>query len=402
MSALIVFLPQHAATASTEFEYVLTHDGSAIADHGAALATLLPATTRAGSEVVAIVPAALLSWHRVELPKGTAAGSPRMRAVLEGALEDQLLDEPEALHFALQPQARAGEPAWVATCDRAWLRAAVVALEAAERPAARIVPEFAPEGVTTFYAVGQADQPMVVVAGTEGVTAVPLSTQVLPLLPALADDTPCIAEPAVAEIAEQVLQRRPELRHPSGRWMRAAQSDWDLAQFEFSSSGRARAWKKMGTAWADILSAPQWKPARWGAVALVVINLLAMNAWAWRERSALDQKREAIRTTLTETFPQVKVVVDAPLQMQRELTALRLATGTSSGNDLESMLGALSAAAPAQRALTSIEYSNGELRVRGMALPAEEARTLASSLKAQGFTANTQGEALAITAGSAR
>ncbi|MBC7601430.1 MAG: general secretion pathway protein GspL [Ramlibacter sp.] len=401
MSALIVFLPTQAASASTEFEYVLTHDSTTIADHGTALATLLPATTRAGSELVAVVPASLLSWHRVDLPKG-AAGSPRLRAVLEGLLEDQLLDETEALHFALQPQARVGETAWVATCDRAWLRAAVVALETAGRPAARIVPEFAPEGVTTFYAIGEAQQPIIVAAGAEGVTALPLSSQVLPLLPALTEETPCIAEPAVAEIAEQLLQRRPELRHPSERWMRSAQSGWDLAQLEFSSSGRARAFKKMGTAWADILSAPQWKPARWGVVALVAVNLVALNAWAWRERSALDQKREAIRMTLTETFPQVKVVVDAPLQMQRELTALRLATGTSSGNDFEAMLGALSNVAPPQRALSNIEFTNGELRVRGLAMPTEEARALANSLKSQGLTATAQGESLLITAGGTR
>ena len=33
---------------------------------------------------------------------------------------------------------------------------------------------------------------------------------------------------------------------------------------------------------------------------------------AWRERSSLEHKREAVSATLTDTFPQVKVVVDAP------------------------------------------------------------------------------------------
>jgi len=136
MSALVVLFPSQPVTASTEFEYVLTSDGSTPASHGAAQAALLPAPARAGFEVVAVVPAAMLSWHRVELPKGTTARSPRLRAVLEGLLEEQLLDEPESLHFALQPDTRSGGPLWVATCDRAWLRSAVHVLEAAGRPAA--------------------------------------------------------------------------------------------------------------------------------------------------------------------------------------------------------------------------------------------------------------------------
>lgn len=397
MSALIVYLPGQHASASTEFEYALSNDGSSIADHGVAQAALLPLPSRAGSEVVALVPAALLSWHRVELPKGTSAGSPRLRAVLEGLLEDHLLDEPEALHFAVQPQARSGGAVWVATCDRAWLRAAVQVLEAAQRPAARIVPEFAPEGAPALYALGEPRQPQLVLAGSDGVTTLPLSPQALPLLPALAEDTPCFAEPAVAQLAEQVLQRPPVLEHAAQRWLRSARSSWDLAQFEFSSSGRARAFKKLGTVWADLLAAPQWRPARWGALLLIAINLLGLNAWAWRERYALDDKREAIRATLTQTFPQVKAVVDAPVQMEKEVAALRQVTGATSRRDLEAMLGALSAASPPERPVTGLEYSNGQLRLKGLAYGAEEAQAVASALKSQGYSAELRGETLAIT-----
>lgn len=396
MSALIVLLPTQPLAASTEFEYAVTNDGSTIEGHGSAQAALLPLPTRAGAEIVAIVPAAMLSWHRVELPKGTSAKSPRLRAVLEGLLEDQLLDEPEALHFALQPQARATGPLWVATCDRAWLRGAVQALEAMQRPVSRIVPEFAPEGDPALYAVGDAQHPLLILASADGVTALPLSAQALPLLPALPEDTPCVAEPAVAALAEQVLHHPPVLQHAAQRWLHAATSAWDLAQFEFSSSGRARAFKKLGTTWADLLAAPQWRPARWGALALVAINLLALNAWAWRERSALEEKRQAVRHALTQTFPQVKVVVDAPLQMEKELATLRQATGATSGRDLEAMLGALAAASPPQRSVNAVEFSGGELRVKGLALRPDESQAVAGSLKGQGYSASLQGETLTI------
>jgi general secretion pathway protein L len=219
----------------------------------------------------------------------------------------------------------------------------------------------------------------------------------LPLLRSLPEDTRCVAEPAVAALAEQVLQYPPVLQQAPQRWLQAAQSDWDLAQFEFSSSGRARALKKLGTAWADVLAAPQWRPARWGAVLLVAVNLVGLNAWAWRERSALDDKREAIRRTLTQTFPNVKVVVDAPLQMEKEMAALRQAAGATSGRDLEAMLGALSTASPPTRVVSGLEFSQGELQVKGLAYSPDEARAVAAALKSQGFSANLRGETLAIT-----
>lgn len=400
MSALIVYLPSQPAGAQAEFEYALTIDGSQLESHGSAQAQLLPAPPRAGAEVVAVIPAEKLSWHRVELPKGTSASSPRLRAVLEGLLEDQLLDDPEDLHFALQPQVRPGAPVWVAACDRAWLRAGVQALEAAGRPASRIVPEFAPEGEPVLYALGDPQAPLLVAAGPEGVSVLPLSTQSLALLPALPEDVPCIAEPLVASLAEQVLQRPPGLQQAPQRWLQSARSAWDLAQLEFSSSGRARAFKKLGTAWADLLAAPQWRPARWGALLLVAVNLVGLNAWAWRERSALDDKRQAVRNTLTQTFPQVKVVVDAPVQMEREVAALRQLTGATSGRDLEAMLGALSTASPPQRPVSGLEFVNGELRIKGLAYSAEEARNVAAALRSQGYSATMQGETLLVTQGA--
>jgi general secretion pathway protein L len=399
MSALVVHLPSQPVSASTEFEYALTRDGSSLEGHGSTQAALLPAPARAGTEVVAVVPPEMISWHRIELPKGTSAASPRLRAVLEGLLEDQLLDEPDSMHFALQPHARATGPLWVAACDRAWLRGAVQVLEAAQRPASRIVPEFAPEGDPVLYALGDLQQPMLVATGSSGVSALPLSTQAIALLPALSEDSPCVAEPAVAALAEQLLHRQPVLQQAPQRWLASAQSSWDLAQFEFSSSGRARTLKKMGTAWADLLAAPQWRAVRWGVAALLLLNVLGLNAWAWRERSALQDKRDRVRQTLTQTFPQVKVVVDAPIQMEREVAALRQLTGATSGRDLEAMLGTLATASPAQRPISALEFSGSELRVKGLAYSSDEARIVGAALRSQGYSSVVQGETLVVTQG---
>ena len=174
MSTLIVTLPWPAAPATGEIDYVLSPDGRMPGTHGQAAPALLPQPGGAGSEVVAVVPAQALAWHRLELPKGTTPTSPRLRAILEGMLEDRLLDEPEAVHFAVQPGAVPGNPIWVAVCDRAWLRAAVQTLESAQRPATRIVPEFSPGEPVTATLTGDPERAVLVLASAGGVMAWPV------------------------------------------------------------------------------------------------------------------------------------------------------------------------------------------------------------------------------------
>jgi general secretion pathway protein L len=397
MSSLIFLLPPVSVTAATEFAYVVTPDGRSVGDHAVAPLALLPRPAGAGGEVVAIVPVTALSWHQVELPKGVTAASPRLRAVLEGLLEDRLLDEPDTLHFALQPHARAGEPVWVAVCARQWLRDAVQALEAAGRPITRIVPEFTPEAPLALHAVGEPEHGTLVLTGADGVLAVPLAAHSLAMLPPVPDDARRMAEPAVAALAEQLLQHPVQLQQAPQRWLQAAQSGWDLAQSEFASSNRARAVKRLGALWGDVLRAPQWRPARWGAIVLVAANLVGLNAWAWKERSGLAAKRESVQRVLTTTFPQVKVVVDAPVQMEKEVALLRQAAGATSARDLETMLGELAAVAPPQRPLTAIDYSGGELRVKGLASSPPEAAALAESLRSRGYAAELRGDTLVLT-----
>jgi general secretion pathway protein L len=402
MSTLIVSLPLESASGATEWAFAVTPDGRTLGEHGASPAALLPQPRGAGAEVVALVPVQALAWHRVDLPKGVAPGTPRLRTALEGVLEERLLDETDAVHFALQPGARAGEPAWVGVCDRAWLRNALQALEAAGRHATRIVPEFAPEGAPALAVIGDADAPVVVTSSEQGVINLPLGPAAMALLPGLPEEAPRLAEPAVAALAEQVLQQKFTLQQAPQRWVDAARTRWDLAQFDLASSGRARRLKKIATGWGEVLHAAAWRPARWAAVALVAIHLVGLNAWAWKERASLSAKREAVRRTLTDTFPQVKVVVDAPVQMEREVAALRQQTGVASARDLDAVLGALAGALPQGRVPASLEFNGTDLRAGGLALSPDEFRRVAATLKALGYVANLEGSAIVVAAEDAR
>jgi general secretion pathway protein L len=403
MTTLIITLPLSLPGANTEYDYVLTPDGLTLAGQGRATATLLPATVKLGSDVVAVVPARALSWHRLDLPKGTlakSAGNPqRLRAVLSGLLEEQLLDEPEQVHFALAPDARADEPVWVAVCDRAWLRAVLQALETAQRPVSRIVPEFAPDLATsqqhTLHVCAGLTPAQLVRPGADGVTVLPLTAASVALLAWPAEDE-VVAEPGVAALAEQMLKRRVSLQQSAQRWLQAAQSPWNLAQFDLANSGHARTMKRLASGWQTFLGSPQWRAARWSSVLLVAIHLLGLNAWAWKEQTAQDDKRAAIRATLTSTFPAVTVIVDAPVQMERAVADLRQATGAASGQDLEAILGNLSALAPANSALTAIEFVAGEARLKGLNLGAAEASVLATRLQARGYATRAEADTLVI------
>lgn len=423
MSTLILSLPPARPGPATEYSYTLTADGHTALRHAAAAPALLPEPTRPGGEVVAVVPARALSWQRVQLPPGLPVGAgqqtPRLRSVLEGLLEDRVLDDAAQLHFALQPGARAAEPVWVAVCDRGWLREHLQALEAAGRRVARVVPEFAPGPTATgrpeLTALGTPEDASAVLTGLGadlGVAVLPLTPMALAMAragapepgapQAGADDDNALAvraEPAVAALAERTLGQRVALHTASQRALDAARSDWDLAQFDLASTGRTRALRKAGSVASALLNAPQWRAARWGAGLLVVAHLVGLNAWAWQERQALAAKQAAVRSTLTQTFPKVQVVVDAPVQMERELAQLRQAAGSVSARDLEPLLAAAGTALPAGSQPTGIEYTPGELRLRGVPLAPEDEAAFSARLQAAGYRMRQDDGSLLLRAG---
>lgn len=146
----------------------------------------------------------------------------------------------------------------------------------------------------------------------------------------------------------------------------------------------------------ELWQSPAWRPARWGAALLLLANLIGLNAWAWKEQSALQARRAALKDTLTQTFPHVRVVVDAPLQMEREVAALRQATGAASGRDLEAILAALGASMAPGRTAGAIEFVAGEARIKGLQLGPEEASSLSVQLKGQGYSARAEGDTMFI------
>jgi general secretion pathway protein L len=201
----------------------------------------------------------------------------------------------------------------------------------------------------------------------------------------------------VAALAERTLDQRFELV-PRPAWLlRCAQTDWNLAQFDLSLSAHARRGQRLKQLLRRWRSAPAWRPARWGLAALVAVQLVGLNGAAWHERSCLNAKQQALGQTLQQGFPQVALVLDAPVQMRRELNRLQQASGTLSGSDLEAMLGALAQAAPGELAApTALAYTTGEGRFSGWRASEDQLRTLQQSLQGSGWRARLEGNELTL------
>jgi general secretion pathway protein L len=107
---------------------------------------------------------------------------------------------------------------------------------------------------------------------------------------------------------------------------------------------------------------PRWRTARIGLTVLVAMQIFGLNAWAWHQRQAIVRGQMAQDQLLRSTFPKVRAVLDAPLQMRRETDALRAAAGRAGEDDLEALLGAAASAWPdAQGPVQTLRFETGKL-----------------------------------------
>ena len=384
---LIIALP-HSAQANTGYAHVHSDGRSVLRSATGAAATL---STHAG-EVVAVVPHSRLSWLRVQLPP--ASHGPRLQSVLHGLLEDRLLDDPQQLHIVLAPDAdttaRMGGDTLVAVCDKPWLREALAPLQAAGLTVQRIVPELSPTDKPVLQVMGEPEHSHSVLSHAHGVTLLPPNTAQWRAFAELSqDDLQIQAEPAMVARVQSTLQRQPMLQSAAQRWVKSSQSAWDLAQGEWAQGRIQRTQRQVLAAWQTLLHAPAWKPVRWGVLTLIALQVLGLNALAWRESSALNAQQASLQSILKTTFPSVTLVIDAPLQMQREVDALQQKSGAASSTDLEPLLAALAGVLPAGQTPQQIHFASHALRVQGVTLDTNGAGV--ARLKAQGLGLHQDG-----------
>ncbi|HEY1129375.1 MAG TPA: type II secretion system protein GspL [Roseateles sp.] len=411
MSTLLLFLPPRTrlrapgravpepvrADAPHEYDYVLTPDGREIGAEGRAAATALPAA----DSVIAVLAESDVSWRRVELPR---AGR-QMRAALAGKLEEVLLDEPEALHFALEPDALGGDSAWVAVTSRPWLADHLAQLEAAQIFIDRVAPLSWPDDLARghfFEAQDEREAAGIALrwSHAEGVATLPLdgglARQFFP--PGLVQAAQWTATPAVATVAERWLGTAVTVQTPAQRALAVVDNAWNLRQFDLAP--RARGIRALRLVSRALMRKP-WRPVRYGLVGLVLVQVLGLNLWAWHQHRELAARREALTATLTGAFPQVRAILDAPVQMQKQLDLLRAGAGSIGEQDFEALLGAAALAWPGDRPPTdALAFEPGRLTVSAQGWAPAQIDNFRTQLRSEGWQLDASEGKLTISRAS--
>ncbi|MFC5427301.1 type II secretion system protein GspL [Paraburkholderia denitrificans] len=406
MSTLMVLMPpRDPAVHSQEWQlpelpFVLLDKAGNTQRTGRAALALLP---RASSTVLLIAARDLLMMQVAVPPlKG-----PRLRQALPNVVEDQLIQDPQTCHLALDPQSMADGRHTVAAIDRGWLRFLVEGFSAAGHRALRAVPvarclplpeTHAPEAAvepavepTVESVVEPAVEPVIVcvfgpvmstapalLAGDAPEQALSAPDAALELavvrgaseqgfavpaegaaatIAALAGDAP-VALYSLSDLpgessAAVLPGAQPLTLEAIAR--RALACRFDLCQFEFA----AQPWR-LDRATLRRLRVPLALVAASLAVAIVGANL----QWLM-----LARQRDAIEVQMTETllhaFPNTTVVLDPAGQMTRGLQQLRTAAGEPSPDDFLALADGLARSlgpVPAN-AIAALDYRERRLDV---------------------------------------
>ena len=310
----------------------------------------------------AVVAAADVLWLRQAMPGGRALRG----AALAFALEDRLVDEPEAVH-AVAGRVAADGTAMVAVVARDWLDAALAAC--GPRRPEYLLPEPMLLGATAeVWRLAWTARPCL----ATGQGAVELDTeanaarQTIEL--ALAQAQP---RPARLDVLGDATRPRPDLEewtHMLGLPVVAGPDyDWASAAWQVSESAQRAELDllpnglRSGT--RPRLHWPGWRPALRLAIVLVAVNGLSylglQGGLVWQ----VEQARQANRGLFLSAFPDSKVVVDPQLQMRRKVDELRRHAGESSMSDFLPLLDRAGQVLPAplQEQVREIRYEGARL-----------------------------------------
>ncbi|MEG2045581.1 MAG: type II secretion system protein GspL [Comamonas sp.] len=382
MSKLIVLLPHAGVDDAERMQgWTLQADGTA----APVTLALSDMAAQSAQELVVVVPAAAIAWHVATLPVGIKLrGDVRLLPVLQHLLEEGLLTDAEQAHVAVAPGAQPGSPCVLVVCDRPWLSTWLQAFEQAGLRISQVVPEVVPEMLAdAAVCTGRGHRAWVSYLHQQLPVTLPLDSHVVAQIAAQRVE----ALPAVyTDAAKAWGADKVQLLSDADYLTALLQTPWDLAQHHLASTPWVRMRRKWMALWQAVRHAPAWRSVRVATGALAVVAVLGLNVQAHMKSRALQATQVAMVQTVQSTFPHVRVVVDAPLQMQREVQALRSRSGAQTGQDMLPMLSALGIALQgmAQRP-QAVEYTGSELVLRGW--PADALQPLSTKLESQGYTA---------------
>jgi len=339
-------------------------------------------------ELELIVPAGVVAFSRVKLPAGKGE---KLRRLLPYAVEDRVAGEPDALHVAMGPM-QDGETA-VAVVNRAWVTRVLKLFASAGMKPRRMLPEtllvgMLPGGWSVVWAEAEGFVRAGECAGQmlDG-GAPPLALRLLLDEARQAGRAPeRLTVHGNVEGLEQWSETLglPVVSASSWDWRTADSSavPIDLMQGEFSPRS----------------SLPEFvsrlRPA------LILLGLIALLQFGgsvadwWRLKSEKQQIVKKMEQDFRQIFPEEKVLVDVPLQMERKLDGLRRNAGSMTENDF---IPALARLAPlldvsVQNRVERINFERGALKVEMLAEASAYADELRHRLQGASLKAEVNAE----------
>ena len=297
--------------------------------------------------LIGVLPVAAVSWHRIQLPKARLS-APKLRAVIHGLLEDVLLDDPNSLHFVLEPDFKTGTPVWVAVCDKNWLDLNLKSLANEGHSPKRLIPEHFPHDWNGSLPEGsiwmRSSGAWISWGDQSGVHQFPLGES---------SSTHQVNKRTFSEMFSRIhvgvdvslsgLDDYPNATRASldQRVERILSTKWNLAQYEFSPKTKriARILEIADSISYDV----RWKSTRIALFFFVVSCAVGTNLVAWKENELLKHQDKLMIEMLHTSFPKITTVIDPLLQMKKEIENLRRAAGQVELEDAEFLLASFGA-----------------------------------------------------------
>jgi general secretion pathway protein L len=387
MAALQIYLRDdepgdNPAVAGRRADWVLREPKGRVLSSGNANFADMPAADR----VDVVVPASRVLFTRVNLPPANAA---KTRQLLPFAIEDKLLSNPESIHAVAGTREANGDTP-VAVVDKSWVNQIMARFAEAKILPQSLVPEttlpplphdgwsMVWDGARGFVRTGEMSglsldggddgaPPLALTLTLDEARAKNLAPQKIVLLspdtgiqPDLSRWSEVLGLPVVA----------------GGTWSNAHANPQahgiNLLQGDLASSGNLSGAMRLA------------KPLAIFAASIVALHVGA-TAIDW---GILKQQKTSLQNGMVErfkkVFPESKVIVDAPLQMSRNLADLRRAAGVSDASDFLPLLAAYSGVVTSipNAKTTTMQYEKGRLQVDVSLPDAQAADTLRGKLQA--------------------
>ncbi len=350
-----------------------------------------------------------VAWHRVLVPKIHVS---RLKAALFGLLEEQLLGEPHEIHLARSRFATIGHHGWIASIYLAHLNSCIATLQQAGHHLDAVVPLFEPPDDLDLTSKNEPDLILdqvtptnihvqlgsqstweLVVSSGEGIICLPGNA---PMVQSWKDDpsTTWSAEPELVSDVGHWLGREPTPLAKVDRLVQSARYGTNLLQFDLvpRSSGSRQMME-----WLSAFTGRQWRWVHMGLVAFILAQVLGLYLNAWNLNRHVNLKKTEIEALVRQTFPSIQVVLDAPVQMQKELDRLRNQQGLAGSHDFETLLDVVTSVWPPGKPWAqSIHYESGELRLVIVNWMPDEFEQFKKSSLFQGWSVKMENNTLII------